>query len=427
MHRYAPPVLCLSRPTSPKSRATKEVPLQRRIFALLFPIAGVLLSQSAQAQTLVNANGTSELAPTGTFTQNADIATDSTILLAQNGGSITGVGDLTLNVSGSGTQENRALTATGTSLTGTSSLINMTTGQTVIDMRFISPTPSAHYRGAIAQLGGTVNLDNVTIFLGPGPGIGSPNRGVEAADPDSKLSAANTTINTTDADIGAFAFHGSALSLTGKTTITVTGSNGYGIASQTSSDGLATTLSETGTVISVTGDTNDVVAAYFKGATTTINSSTVTVTGSNDNPLIAYHGGVVNVTNSTVTVKSGASDTALVDAGSVLNVAGSTISGGVSGIAIIDDDHTLGPDTVTLTNHSTLTNLAGGNGEAAFKVVGSDVNITVTDSTVDSGVGVGVTQHTLLDVTQSVLSPAAQNNPENVTPPLLRPQTFLPT
>jgi len=103
--------------------------------------------------------------------------------------------------------------------------------------------------------------------------------------------------------------------------------------------------------------------------------------------------------------------------GGVLNVARSAIQGDVNGIEISDAPffgiQTLGPNTVTLTNHSTLTNSAGDNGEAAFKVEGAVANISVTNSTVDSGVG--AIQHILLDATQSVQS-LARKPPENVTP-----------
>ena len=87
--------------------------MQRRIFPLVFLISGVLLFQSIQAQTLVDANppDSPKDAPTGTFTQNGDIATELSILLARNGGTITGTGDLTLNVTGNGTQEYKGLNA----------------------------------------------------------------------------------------------------------------------------------------------------------------------------------------------------------------------------------------------------------------------------------------------------------------------------
>src|SRR6202007_988945 len=119
-------------------------------------------------------------------------------------------------------------------------------------------------RGAFAELGGTVILKNVIVSLGPGPGATqNVNRGVEAADPGSKLSATDTTINMNgDLNVGAFAFHGATLSLTGKSSVTLTGSNGFGIASQTFG-GVDTTLSATDTPISGTGNTNDIVAAYF--------------------------------------------------------------------------------------------------------------------------------------------------------------------
>jgi outer membrane autotransporter protein len=216
--------------------------------------------------------------------------------------------------------------------------------------------------------------------------------------------------------IGAFAYTGGQLSLT-NCIVTQEDSNGIGFGIATQDDTRdpqtpnPTILKATDTVISVTGDGNDIVAAYFAGATTTLDHSTVTGTGSNNFGLVAYFGGVIKVLNQS-TVTSTGSDGALVDSGSVLNVVGSTIHGDVNGILIKDDIHTLGSDTVTLTN-SKLMNLAGNNGEAAFKVVGADVNIAVTDSTVDSGVG--ATQHTLLDVTQSVPS-QARITPVNPTP-----------
>ncbi len=131
---------------------------------LLSFLAGFLFLNPVQAQTLVDADGPPpQDAPTGTHNVNADTATASSILYAHNGGTITGqTGNLTLNVTGNGTQEVRALNAVGTS-----SLIEMTAGETVINM-LINPT-SAHYRGAIADSGGTVTLTHGTISLGPGP------------------------------------------------------------------------------------------------------------------------------------------------------------------------------------------------------------------------------------------------------------------
>jgi hypothetical protein len=63
--------------------------LQRRIFSLLLPIAGVLLFQSTQTQTsppFVDANGTDEFATTGKF----DVTLNrNDVLFAHNGGAIT--------------------------------------------------------------------------------------------------------------------------------------------------------------------------------------------------------------------------------------------------------------------------------------------------------------------------------------------------
>jgi hypothetical protein len=64
---------------------------------LLSFLAGFLFSNPVQAQTLFDANGTNEFAPTGTqFANGADPnVIDESIFLARNGGTITGQGDLT--------------------------------------------------------------------------------------------------------------------------------------------------------------------------------------------------------------------------------------------------------------------------------------------------------------------------------------------
>jgi hypothetical protein len=152
----------------------------------------------------------------------------------------------------------------------------------------------------------------------------------------------------------------------------------------------------------VTGNQNEIAYAYF-GGVTTLDTSIVNGSGNNNYGLSAYSAinplrSTINVLDSTVTSAGSGSSAAFVGNGSVLNIVGSTIHGDFNGIVITDDSNTLGRNTVALTS-STLTNLAGGNGEAAFKVEGADVNIAVTNSTVNSGVG--ATQHTLLDVTQT--------------------------
>jgi hypothetical protein len=90
----------------------------------------------------------------------------------------------------------------------------------------------------------------------------------ECDEPGSTLSATNVTINGMKGiNIGAFSFHGGMTDLS-NCTITMAGPGGYGIASQSEgrlSDNVAmvTTVSATNTPITVAGDTNDIVAAYF--------------------------------------------------------------------------------------------------------------------------------------------------------------------
>ncbi|PWT85409.1 MAG: hypothetical protein C5B58_03140 [Acidobacteria bacterium] len=217
-------------------------------------------------------------------------------LYAHDGGIITGVegnGNLTLNLV-EGTGEVRMLRATGTG-----SRIDLTAGQTILDLLNTVQTPNpSHQRGGLADSGGEITLNNATINLGPGPGPGSPNRGLDCDEPGSTLTATDTIITGQGGgNIGVFAFHGGNASIGGtKSIISMTGDGGYGIASQTSlRDHEVTTLKATNTTISVTGNSNDIVAAYFSGATTTITNCTIMGLGTGNNPLIAFFGGEVDV------------------------------------------------------------------------------------------------------------------------------------
>ncbi len=63
----------------------------------------------------------------------------------------------------------------------------------------------------------------------------------------------------------------------------------------------------------------------------------------------------------------------IINAGTLTLTGGSiteaTLNGGTNGIRIADDDHTLGPDTVTVSG-STITATAAGANEAAIRVDG---------------------------------------------------------
>ena len=397
--------------------------MQRRIFSLLFLIAGVLLIQSVQAQTLVDANGTNEFAPIGPQTADASLPTviDSSILLARNGGIIKGVGDLDLTVINLdlATGETKALNAVGP---GT--IIDMETGQTTIDM---TEPVAVRQRGAFAELGGTVILTNATVELGPNSTT-SYSRAIEASNPNSFLIATNTNTVITVHDDGAYVNDGGTLTLSGTrtgtsstSTITLTDpgspprppslpgiSVSYGLLAQYPGATFATILRATGTVIQVTGDNNSFVGAIGDTSalktTTTIDNSYVTGSGNNNFGLDARWGGEVDVRNSTVT-SMGNSDAGIVDGEGILDIRDSTIHGDRNGIVASDasghfwfgDDFPFNPDTVTLIR-SSLTNSAGGNGEAAFRVMGAQADIFLDNSTVDSGTGAGVTQHLLLHV-----------------------------
>jgi outer membrane autotransporter protein len=73
----------------------------------------------------------------------------------------------------------------------------------------------------------------------------------------------------------------------------------------------------------------------------------------------------------------------VVDA-SVMNITNSTLNGGTNGIRISDDDHTLGPDTVTVSN-SHINAVAAGANEAAIRVDGAEANVTLNSTTDNPG------------------------------------------
>jgi uncharacterized protein YhjY with autotransporter beta-barrel domain len=370
---------------------SKEVPLRTHIFSLLFLIAGVLFSQSVQAQTFpVDANGPDAVisAPTGPFDLQGDVVPNA--LLAQNGGTINGKNGstLTLNISSSTIFEVAGLNATGLK-----SLITFTPGQTEVNINMPDIMPEHRYRGVWANNGGTVILTNATVDLGPG-GPNGASRALEAAFEGSgavqatSLTATGTTIIIRDKDVGAFAFSGASLTLQ-ESTMLLLGSHSFGILSNApGNDDVArvTPINVTGTTISVKGNNNFIVYAFGPGATITIgNQSTVTLSsGTNNFGLLAQAGGEIDVNNSTVSLMGSDNNTALVDSGSVLKVVGgSTISSGANGIEINDDfSHTLGPDTVMLTN-SKLNSAAD-----AFHLTSAVADITVNGSSITSGNGV---------------------------------------
>jgi hypothetical protein len=337
-------------------------------------------------------------------------------LFAHNGGTITGQpGKLTLNLVQGG-DENRMLRATGPG-----SLIDMTNTQTVINLP--DGAIQGINRGAMADNqdfallppdspGGKVLLNNAIVSLGSTPDSLARSRALEASDPLSTLSATNTSIVIESRDFGAFAFSGAKLTLSGTSTLTIlNGSNSIGLYSFAVGNGpdflnRVTTLTATDMVISVTGNGNIFVRALGDLATTTIDHSTVTGSGTNNFGLVAdFDGGEIDVLNHSTVTSMGSSDGGLVDSASVLNVRDSSVHGDRNGIVISDDeDHTTGlPDRITLTR-SSLTNLGGGNGEAAFRVEGAQVNIFLDSSMVDSGTGANVTQRLLLNVTPIDLS-----------------------
>jgi hypothetical protein len=137
---------------------------------LLSFLAGGLFSNPAHAQTsppLVDAGPGQHLTASGTYTETGDFIS---VLSAHgppvteppaNGGTITGTGDVTINVITLSVGNNRGVDANGLN-TPVETVISLTTGYTTINV--IGPSSGIN-RAAHAENGVTVNLNNVTISL----------------------------------------------------------------------------------------------------------------------------------------------------------------------------------------------------------------------------------------------------------------------
>jgi hypothetical protein len=258
------------------------------------------------------------------------------IAAAQNAGTITGNRVTLVVLPSQGTQIMHAF--------GPGSSISMT--NTVLDITNSSTQSFDNNRGAFANVGGTVTLTDCT-FTVSGSASGTPNtnnRGVEAAHEGSTLTATGTTITMNgNLQVGAFAFadifsetapSGGVLSLT-SCKINVTGDDGVGVAIQggrtlsatdtsitmignrdeladsytsaivltncnlelIGNDGFGivtndkrvrgSTISAKDTMISVTGDRNQIAAAY-NGGVTTLDTSIINGSGTDNFALVAY-------------------------------------------------------------------------------------------------------------------------------------------
>jgi len=319
-------------------------------------------------------------------------ATDVNIVLVTGPSTVVGA-----QVDGVGS----TLTLTGGSITmdgvaGPQSIgLRAQNGATLIaDGTDIGGTTGGLNKSAEASTGGHIELFNLSItqnFVGVQHGALEVSGG-------GTISTDHVDITTSQFnEYGAFAQGGSILLQ--NTTITTSGDIGAGIWAENATfgppDGRQSTIEADNTVITTSGGNAYGAIALF-GGIVTLNSSTVTTSGGGANGVYSFFESTVNVTGSTVT--AGNANAGQVVDGSVMTITDSELTGGTNGIRISDDDHTVGPDTLTVSG-STLTNQAGNSGEAAIRVDGAETDITLNNSTVNSGTGAGVTQHTFLNVT----------------------------
>ena len=320
-------------------------------------------------------------------------ATDVNIVLVPGPSTVIGA-----QIDGSGTLTLKGGSITVDGVAGPQSIgLRAVNGATLIaDGTNIGGTTGGLNKSAEATTGGHIELFNLSITQNF-PQDPSQHGALEVSG-GSTISGDNIKITTKAFnEKGAFAQGGTIVLK--NTTIGTTGNSGAAIWAENATfgpvGGRQSTIEADNTVITTSGQNAYGAIALF-GGIVNLNGSIITTTGGGANGVYSFFGSTVNVTGSTVT--AGNANAGQVVDGSVMNITHSELTGGTNGIRISDDDHTLGPDTLTVSG-STLTNQAGNSGEAAIRVDGAEANITLKNSTVNSGTGAGVTQHTFLNVT----------------------------
>ncbi len=251
-------------------------------------------------------------------------------------------------------------------------------------------------KSAEATTGGHIVLSNLTITQNFDEG--GVEHGALEVSGGSTISGDNIHITTSQVnELGAFA-QGGMITLN-NTAITTSGESGTGIHSETATfgpeEGRQSTITANNTTVTTSGA--DAIGAFaIFGGIVNLNGSKVITTGpphfNTDGATGVYSllGSTINVTGSTVTTKEASA--AQVDDASVMNITNSTLNGGTNGIRISDDDHTLGPDIVAVSN-STVNATAALENQAAIRVDGAEANITLNNTTDNPG-----TQNLFLNV-----------------------------
>jgi outer membrane autotransporter protein len=263
---------------------------------------------------------------------------------------------------------------------------------TTIHMTGDSQVGAEVFGVAANQQGGVMELFNTNITV-----VGKNSFGLTNTY-GTRLEATDTFVHMTGDNNGIVQANSSEVSLTNfEGTLKGNKSQVFGAFVGSATGARKSALLEAvGATITVEGDYNRFVYAST-GATTRLENSTISGTGINNYGLASRSTSTgsnaapstITLLNTSVTSLGSGSSAAFVNNGSKLEIGGSKsiIEGSVNGIVITADANVLanGTNLVSLTNQSLLKNLGVGDGEAAFKVGGADANITVTDSTVESG------------------------------------------
>jgi outer membrane autotransporter protein len=303
-------------------------------------------------------------------------ATNVNITSADSGAVISYNGNIILN-GGSGTTHGTATNAVGALYTPFGSGVF----HEIIADGFNVLTTDANGWGAHADLNTRIQLSNLTIHTEGSASYGLLTYG-------SEVDGTNIHV-VTDGDnaIGAYSYANSDIKLTNSTVHTA-GDTGWGVFA----DGSKAELNNT--QVTTTGPNGYGVLAESNSLVTITNGSTVHTTGSNANGIYGYFQSEIDM--DTGSVLSEQSNVGKVVDGSTIKISNATLEGRTNGFVIGDDERDVPNNVLSITN-STLTNHGVTGNENAFQVNGTNAEITLAHTTVNSNTDLAV--HNLMTVT----------------------------
>ena len=314
----------------------------------------------------------------------ATLSRGSFDVLAQAGGVITLQSVANITTSGGAT--------TGT-LVGSHALY-ATGANSIINAADISAkTTGAVADGVRADAGGSVHLIDAQVTTtgagqagsGSTPSIGS--HGLYALGTGSQITGSNVTVSTA----GSFT---SAARAEAGGTISLSGSNlssGGTSAADTDPTSAARvmsggSLSFSGGLLSGTGQRSDGFSVQDAGSNATISASTISATGSRANAAFIFNGGQATVSDSTL-LSTGSSAVIVQDAGSSIDLTGTTIESGTGPTLIGYGLRVSAGASATMTGGSSTTTGRDSPGILAGNAMVTATNVTIVTSGPDNSIG----------------------------------------